>query len=236
MNQEAAEETLSTQQSDITSKPTSRRLKNTVIFFVVVALWLLFDIITKQYFNGNYTVGQTISDPIIGLFRFRLVHNTGAAWGLFGDSTTALGVMSMVVCVIILAYFFFSAAQANRGEVCGLALVLAGGLGNGIDRFGLGYVVDFIEFTFIQFPVFNIADIGVTCGFVIFILGMFVAFKKADLHQNTLEAHADKKGVKGAKNISPSGTNQITKTDVQNSEQDDTFTDSSGNQNESGGS
>lgn len=158
----------------------SLRLRNSLVFISIVAVWLIFDVVTKQYFDGTYAVGTVITDPIGGLFRFRLVHNTGAAWGLFGDSTTALGVMSGVVCVLLIGYFIAVSKRANIGEVLGLALVLAGGIGNGIDRFALGYVVDFIEFTFIQFPVFNIADIGVTCGFVIFLLAMFFAWSRED--------------------------------------------------------
>ena len=141
----------------------------------------MFDIASKQYFNGSFILGSSIGDPILGLFRFRLVHNTGAAWGLFGDSTAALGVMSLLVCLAIIGYFLYHAKRANTGEIFGLALVLAGGLGNGIDRFTLGYVVDFIDFTFIQFPVFNIADIGVTCGFVIVVISMLFAWRKEDI-------------------------------------------------------
>ncbi len=61
-----------------------------------------------------------------------------------------------------------------------MALVVAGGLGNAIDRFTLGYVVDFIEPVFIDFPVFNVADIGVTCGFVLFVVAMILAYRRAD--------------------------------------------------------
>ena len=54
---------------------------------------------------------------------------------------------------------------------------MAGGIGNAIDRFAQSYVVDFIEFSFIDFPVFNVADIGVTCGFVLLFIGLILAFK-----------------------------------------------------------
>ena len=62
----------------------------------------------------------------------------------------------------------------------GAALVVAGGLGNAFDRFALGYVVDFIEPVFIDFPVFNVADIGVTCGFVLFLVGVIVSWRHED--------------------------------------------------------
>ncbi len=135
---------------------------------------------TKSFFNGSFAPGDVITEPIAGLFRFRLVHNTGAAWGMFGDSTFALGIMSIVVCVLLLAYLVVGAKHMNMGQIVGLAVVFAGGVGNAIDRFTLGYVVDFIDFTFIDFPVFNVADIGVTCGFVIFIASMLYAWRKDD--------------------------------------------------------
>lgn len=159
------------------------------LFACLAGLWLAIDMATKSFFNGAYAPGDVITEPIAGLFRFRLVHNTGAAWGMFGDSTFALGVMSVVVCVVLLAYFIVGCKSMNTGQIIGLALVFAGGIGNAIDRFTLGYVVDFIDFAFIDFPVFNVADIGVTCGFVIFIASMIFAWKKAD-EQATAKAVA----------------------------------------------
>lgn len=75
------------------------------------------------------------------------------------------------MCILILGYFLWQRKDLCALEVVGLALVFAGGIGNAIDRFVLGYVVDYINFTFIDFPVFNIADIGVTCGIVLFLIG-----------------------------------------------------------------
>lgn len=163
------------------------------LFGCLAGLWLAIDMATKSFFNGSYAPGDVITEPIAGLFRFRLVHNTGAAWGMFGDSTFALGVMSVVVCVVLLAYFIVGCKSMNTGQIIGLALVLAGGIGNAIDRFTLGYVVDFIDFAFIDFPVFNVADIGVTCGFVIFIASMIFAWRKAD-EQAAAEAAAGEGG------------------------------------------
>jgi len=156
------------------AKASNRRAWRITLFAVLALLWLLIDIGSKSFFESRYETGTAITDSIIGLFRFYLVHNTGAAWGMFGDSTFFLGIMSCVICVLLLVYFFVSSKHLTKWETFGLALVFAGGLGNAIDRFSQGYVIDFIEFTFIDFPVFNVADIGVTCGFVIFILAFFV--------------------------------------------------------------
>lgn len=164
----------------------SRRSRKTLAFGVVALAWLAFDTFTKSYFNGSYAVGDVITGPLLGLVRFHLVHNTGAAWGMFGDSTFLLGVMSLIVCVLLTVYLFFLVRRPNMAQVVGVALVVAGGLGNAFDRFTLGYVVDFIEPVFIDFPVFNVADIGVTCGFVLFLVGVILSWR----HEDRIDAEA----------------------------------------------
>lgn len=156
------------------------RRRNLCVFAAVVLLWLAADIATKAVCNG-YGLGEVIAGPFLGLIQFRLAHNTGAAWGMFGDSTFALGVMSLLVCAALAAYLIATARRANLVEVVGIALVVAGGLGNALDRFTLGYVVDFIDTTFIEFPTFNVADIGVTCGFVLFFAGMLWGMRRDGL-------------------------------------------------------
>lgn len=156
------------------------RRRNLCVFAAVVLLWLAADIATKAVCNG-YGLGEVIAGPFLGLIQFRLAHNTGAAWGMFDDSTFALGVMSLLVCAALTAYLVATAKRANLAEVIGVALVVAGGLGNALDRFTLGYVVDFIDTTFIEFPTFNVADIGVTCGFVLFFAGMLWGMRRDGL-------------------------------------------------------
>lgn len=156
------------------------RRRNLCVFAAVVLLWLAADIATKAVCNG-YGLGEVIAGPFLGLVQFRLAHNTGAAWGMFGDSTFALGVMSLLVCAALAAYLIATARRANLVEVVGIALVVAGGLGNALDRFTLGYVVDFLDTTFIEFPTFNVADIGVTCGFVLFFAGMLWGMRRDGL-------------------------------------------------------
>ena len=153
------------------------------VFLGVAVLWLLADQATKAYFENAYALGQ-VSETAYGLFRFRLVHNTGMAWGMFGDSTFLLGVTSLIVCAAIVAVFAcyrrVTGHAATMVETCALALVFSGGLGNAIDRFVQAYVVDFIDLTFMDFPVFNVADIGVTCGFVLLVIGYLLASGKGE--------------------------------------------------------
>lgn len=151
---------------------------------MVALVWLVLDRLTKVYFEGAYELGQAGTN--CGLFRFTLVHNTGAAWGMFGNSTFVLGITSSIVCVLIVIAFAFWEKLAGHApsalETLALSLVCSGGLGNAIDRFSQLYVVDFIDFTFIDFPVFNVADIGVTCGFVLLVVGYLLATRKEGAH------------------------------------------------------
>lgn len=147
------------------------RKRNAVIFAAIVVLWLLFDQATKAFFE-SFELGAQIAGPFFGLIDFTLVHNTGAAWGAFSDMTIFLAILSIVVCVLAALYLFVFAPMSSSLAAVGLSLVFAGGIGNAIDRLCNYYVIDFIRPVFIDFPVFNIADIGVTCGCVLFVVSL----------------------------------------------------------------
>ncbi len=152
--------------------------RNALVLVCVVAVWVTLDVATKRYFDSSeFELYQHIAGPFLGIFRFTLIHNTGAAWGIFSDSTFILGIFSVVLCVLLCVFLFVFERKSSLLTTFGIALVVGGGIGNAIDRFNSAYVVDFIELTFIQFPVFNIADIGVTCGIVMFFLGYVLSNK-----------------------------------------------------------
>lgn len=152
----------------------STRTRSFIVFGVIAVAWWAFDRIVKMGID-TVSPGTIIARNVLGLFNFQLVHNTGAAWGIFGDSTTALGIFSLIVCAGVLAYVFaYRKGEGWLPETVSLALVFAGGLGNAFDRLTMGYVVDFINCTFIDFPVFNIADIGVTCGIALFFITLII--------------------------------------------------------------
>lgn len=138
-----------------------------VLFVVVAVAWLVLDFATKVVARAH-DAGTVFAGPFAGLVQFKLVHNTGAAWSMFSDSTALLGAFGIVVVIAIGIVVARFAARLTWVEAAALSLVFAGGLGNAIDRFTLGYVVDFIQTLFVSFPTFNVADIGVTCGIVIF--------------------------------------------------------------------
>ena len=169
--------------------PASNRWNSTraaILIAAVVVVWFVFDRVTKVHFD-EHIPGVTLGGPYAGLFEFVVVHNTGAAWGIFDGSTFLLGIMSVVVSIAAAIFAIVFAKRSNWLFSLGVALVVAGGLGNAFDRFMLGYVVDFINLTFIDFPVFNIADIGVTCGFALAAIA-FLFFWKTPEEQQKADA------------------------------------------------
>ena len=100
---------------------------------------------------------------LFGLFQFRYVENTGAAFSSFSDKTEILTVVTVIVILFCLVLLLSRKLKSLFVNIC-LMLVTAGGIGNVIDRIAYGFVVDFIEPLFIDFAVFNFADCCITVG------------------------------------------------------------------------
>lgn len=162
----------------VSSRVVNHRVRNIVLMCIIVVAWLVADQITKAHFD-NFQVGENLGSPLPGIIQFTLVHNTGGAWGMLGDSTWLLAIASIVVCIVAIAYIAITPTLSLAADI-GLSLIIAGGIGNLLDRLLNGYVIDFIEPAFIDFPVFNIADIGVTCGVVIFIAALLFEWMQGD--------------------------------------------------------
>ena len=101
-----------------------------------------------------------------GLVGLRYTENTGISFSLFGESGTAMRVISVITALVMLAGAVWLLLGKIGGAVplCGAALILAGGTGNLFDRLARGFVVDYIELLFTRFAIFNFADICITCG------------------------------------------------------------------------
>lgn len=130
-------------------------------------------------------------EVIPGLLNFAYAINTGVAFSMFaGNGDTgrwALSAVAMVASALVL-YFFWRTPREDDRILGALALLLAGILGNVIDRIRLGYVVDFIDVQFgsWHYPTFNVADIAICTGAGLLILDMF-------LTRNDSEEEADEK-------------------------------------------
>ena len=120
-------------------------------------------------------VGSRFEMPLIpGVLGLSYVENTGAAFSMGEGFGAAFVLLALVVTVGAVAYLL-RAEAVSKLEVIGLALVVGGAIGNAVDRAVFGYVVDFIATEFMEFPVFNVADIGITCGVVVAFIGFLVS-------------------------------------------------------------
>ncbi len=108
---------------------------------------------------------------IPGFLRFTYVENKGAAFGMLSEHRWVFMSLSCVALAAIAVYAFWKKPPSFT-ERFSLGLILGGGIGNMIDRVRFGYVVDFIDFQFIDFYVFNIADAAVCIGCAILFIWM----------------------------------------------------------------
>lgn len=147
------------------------RKRRFLIFALAVVILVVVDRIAKACAEGGLRLGGAGID--LGPIALTLVHNRGAAFGMGQGAGTVFVAFALVVVAVIVAWLHFG-SEHDAFEVACVSLVAAGGLGNMIDRLTTGYVVDFFRFTFIDFPVFNVADICVTCGVIGFVLWLLV--------------------------------------------------------------
>lgn len=106
---------------------------------------------------------------IENFFSLTYVENTGAAWGIFSGAKWYLILMPIIIIVAVLAFLFIKKIK-DPLLLWSCMLIISGGIGNLIDRIFRGFVVDYIHATFIDFPVFNLADCCITIGAGLLIL------------------------------------------------------------------
>ena len=138
-------------------------------FVVLVSILITLDQISKYILsnNHNYFLNKNLF-----VFSFNYVRNYGAAFNFFEGSRIFLSIVSILSSLILIYYIFFK-ETLNSLSRYGLSLILAGSLGNGLDRIINGYVIDFIDLKIFNFPIFNIADISINIGCIILIFNYF---------------------------------------------------------------
>ena len=134
-----------------------------MIILIIIIIGL--DQFTKFIFNNNLALNQP--NPVIkGFFYLTLVHNRGAAFGILRNQLSLFILTS--IFAIILIYLNLNKSAGNKKlplNGVSLGLILAGALGNLIDRLFCGYVIDFLDF--LIWPVFNVADSAITVGAIL---------------------------------------------------------------------
>lgn len=141
-----------------------------IIAAIVGALMVVADQITKAVVLNTIAVSGDTVPFIKGFLSFYYTANTGAGFSIFTGKTVFLIAFTVIVMAFIV-FLLVKGTFKHKLTDWGFCLVLSGGIGNLIDRvFNGGAVVDFIKTDFIEFPIFNVADICVTVGAGLIIL------------------------------------------------------------------
>lgn len=146
-------------------------------FFVGIFIIAILDQAAKLFAAAFLPSLKTI--PIIeNIFHLTYVENTGAGFGVFSDHTWILTTLTILVIVAVVTYMTAKRPK-EKTFVTALTFMMGGAVGNVIDRVRLGYVIDFFDFTLIDFPVFNVADCFITVGAALFVVYIiFLSDKK----------------------------------------------------------
>lgn len=133
-----------------------------MLYFILAAVLVLLDQVVKLLVRTHIPLGGSV--PFLPhLMNLTYVQNTGAAFSLFTGHTWALALISLAVSLLLAAALYRRVFPRPFPQTA-LAMVLAGAVGNLIDRAALGFVTDMFQTTFINFAVFNVADICVVLG------------------------------------------------------------------------
>ena len=146
-----------------------------IVYPLIAAVLIALDQITKYLVRSSMQPGDSI--PLIGdWMRILYVRNTGTAFSMFEGNRWITLVLTSALIIVCLVFVIREALQGSKIVAALLTLVTAGGLSNLIDRFTLGYVTDMISCG--SFAVFNVADIGVTCGCFLTVIYLLLEMKK----------------------------------------------------------
>lgn len=165
--------------------------KNVAITIDIVAMFLL--ILIDQVTKRLAVINLKDQNPIIlidNILQFRYLENRGAAFGML-QNKKLLFVFITIVMLTAIFYALFKLPLTKKYLIWHvfLCFIAAGGIGNMIDRVMHDYVIDFIYFILIDFPIFNFADILVTIGTILLFIDLLFLKKEEDLAFLKLEIH-----------------------------------------------
>ncbi len=150
------------------------------LFIIYMAALVIFDQITKLIARTTLSAGDI--DIIPGVLQLHLLYNTGAAFSILTGKTIVFYVLTPVIAAVII-YFFIRLPFVKKYLPMAFVLtsLVAGAAGNYIDRLVFSKVTDFIYFSIINFPVFNVADIYVTVSVIVLLVLILFYYKDEEL-------------------------------------------------------
>ena len=144
------------------------------VWAVLVTMVVVLDQISKDL--ARKWLADSARAFIPGFLEFRLTLNSGAAWGLFVGRRTFFLIMALLTLAAVI-YYLISQNRHSVLTVVSLGFFTGGSLGNAIDRFISGQVVDFLNFQFIEFPIFNLADSAICLGVALLMLAILFSYR-----------------------------------------------------------
>lgn len=150
-----------------------------MLYAILAVIILIADQWVKYWTTVNIVLDTGESALIPGFVKLVNVHNTGAAFGFLSSAENARMIFVIVAAVFVLALIIIIARHVFPGKFASICctMAVAGALGNCIDRFIYGYVVDMFKLEFVNFAVFNIADIFLVLACILFILYLLFGYK-----------------------------------------------------------
>ena len=122
--------------------------------------------------------GETV--PLIdGVFHLTYTGNTGMAFGMLAGNKTLLVTLCLVILALIVFFLVKYKPENNLAKIS-IGMIIGGAVGNVIDRLAYGFVIDFLDFCLIDYPVFNIADCCIVIGAILFCVYIIFFDKKED--------------------------------------------------------
>lgn len=165
------------------TKKTSKKITIYILPILAISFLAALDQLTKYIVTSNFVLYE--SRPVInGLFSFTYIRNEGIAWGMFAGGRIIFSILAILI-IPFLFYIYHRTVELKAFKFIRVATIFiaAGSIGNLIDRIRLGYVIDFLEFKFIDFPVFNVADIYVTVTMILVFIFICFVYKDEDLEK-----------------------------------------------------
>ena len=143
-------------------------MKRKIIIPFAVLVLIVVDQLVKLYIVSDFKLGQ-VKNFIPHLVSLTYLQNTGAAFSMLENQQWLFTLVTFLV-IGGSVYYLIKHLHASKWRLAGLTLVIAGGLGNFIDRIRQGFVVDMFQLDFINFAIFNVADMYLTFGVAILLL------------------------------------------------------------------
>ncbi len=151
-----------------------------IIPIIFISLLVAIDQLTKYIIVSNFKLGES-KEIIPGIFDLNYVRNEGAAWGMLSGKRIFFLILTFII--IGACFYIYMNIYNNKHFFLlkiDLIVLVAGAIGNMIDRIKLGYVVDFFYFKPIDFPVFNVADIFVVVSMIFLIILIIFKYTEED--------------------------------------------------------